>query len=327
MLYAPASGLYSCPLAMTDGAAQTLMSSDQSLPEVKKALSRLTSRDPNYFWTSGQWMTEKRGGSDVQGATETTATLIPQSESGWYNLNGYKWFSSATDSDMALLLARHGSLTENDNLSMFFLQTRDYSNDGKLNGIQIVKLKNKMGTRQLPTAELLLTNAKARLLSEEGRGVAKISSMLGITRLHNIINSVGYQRKMTSLAQDYSKRRVAFGKPIATHPLHIRTLAQMEVETRGNTVLMIDLARQQGLEDSGSIGDNDKLLLRLMTPVAKLYTAKKAIELASEGIEAFGAQGYIEDTGIPGILRDAQVLPIWEGTSNVQALDVLRYTF
>ena len=323
MLYAPASGLYSCPLAMTDGAASTLVSSDQTLPEVKKALSRLTSRDPKVFWTSGQWMTEKRGGSDVQAGTETTATPIPEN-AGWYNLNGYKWFSSATDSDMALLLAKHGSGSAKDNLSMFFLETRPNDSD-TLNGIQIVKLKNKMGTRQLPTAELLLTNAKARILSEQGRGVAKISSMLGISRLHNIITSVAYQRKMTSLAQDYSKRRVAFGKRIATHPLHIRTLAQMEVETRGNTVLMIDLARQQGLEDIGSIGDNDKLLLRLMTPVAKLYTAKKAVELASEGIEAFGGQGYIEDTGIPGILRDAQVLPIWEGTSNVQALDVLRY--
>ena len=234
-------------------------------------------------------------------------------------MNGYKWFSSATDSDMSLLLARKSM---EDNLSMFFLRTRDH--DDNLNGIEIVKLKNKLGTRQLPTAELILNNAKARLLSEEGRGVAKISSMLSITRLHNIINSVAYQRKITTLAQDYSKKRVAFGQRISQHPLHLRTLSLMEVEARGNTIFMIDLARQQGLEDTGCITDSDKLLLRLMTPVAKLYTAKKAVALASEGLEAFGGQGYIEDTGIPGILRDSQVLPIWEGTSNVQALDVLR---
>merc|ERR1719510_1557814 len=88
--------------------------------------------------------------------------------------------------------------------------------------------------------------------------------------------------------------------------------------------LLLDLARQQGLDDNGIIGDEDKYLLRLMMPVAKMYTAKKAVENASEGIESFGGQGYIEETGIPGFLRDAQVLPIWEGTSNVMALDVLR---
>ena len=319
MMYAPASGLYSCPLAMTDGAAKTLLISDQTLPEVKNALDRLTSRDPQKFWTSGQWMTEKRGGSDVHRGTETIATPI-EGKAGWYHLNGYKWFSSATDSDMSILLARK-SLEEN--LSMFLLRTRD-PDSKELNGIQIAKLKNKLGTRQLPTAELILTDAKARLLSEEGRGVAKISSMLGITRLHNIISSVGYQRKITSLARDYSHRRVAFGKKIANHPLHCSTLADLSVETRGNLILMLDLARQQGLEDCGNIGDVDKLLLRLMMPVAKLYTAKKAVANASEGIECFGGQGYIEDTGIPGILRDAQVLPIWEGTSNVMALDVMR---
>ena len=319
MLYAPASGLYSCPLAMTDGAAKTLLNSDQTLPEVSEAFERLTSRDPQKFWTSGQWMTEQRGGSDVHKGTETIATPI-EDKPGWFTLNGKKWFSSATDSDMSLLLARK-SLDES--LSMFFLRTRDPESN-ELNGIRIAKLKNKLGTRQLPTAELVLNGAKARLLSEEGRGIAKISSMLGITRLHNIISSVGYQRKMTSLALDYSTRRVAFGKKIAHHPLHLKTLAEMKVEARGNTVLMLDLARQQGLEDYGNIGDVDKLLLRLMMPVAKLYTAKKAVAIASEGIECFGGQGYIEETGIPGMLRDAQVLPIWEGTSNVMALDVLR---
>ena len=135
MLYSPASGLYSCPLAMTDGAAKTLQSSDQTLPEVSEAFERLTSRDPQRFWTSGQWMTEKRGGSDVHGGTETIASPI-EGEAGCYTLNGYKWFSSATDCDMSLLLARKSL---DDNLSMFLLRTRDQDTK-ELNGIHIVKL-------------------------------------------------------------------------------------------------------------------------------------------------------------------------------------------
>ena len=116
----------------------------------------------------------------------------------------------------------------------------------------------------------------------------------------------------------------AFGKQIAQHPLHLGTLLRMEIDARGCTILLMELARQQGLDDVGKIGDDDKLLLRLMMPVAKMYTAKKAVENSSEGIECFGGQGYIEDTGIPGFLRDAQVLPIWEGTTNIMALDVFR---
>lgn len=177
MLYAPASGLYSCPLAMTDGAAHTLLSCDKSIPEVKEALDHLTSRSPDHFWTSGQWMTEKRGGSDVSQGTETVAV---QAQDGW-RLSGYKWFSSATDCDISLALAR----TEK-GLSLFLVKLRD--DKGALSrGLDIVKLKNKLGTRQLPTAELLLQDVRGVLLSDEGRGVAKISSMLTTTRLHNVI--------------------------------------------------------------------------------------------------------------------------------------------
>ena len=131
-------------------------------------------------------------------------------------------------------------------------------------------------------------------------------------------------RKGTSMARDYATRRQAFGKRLAEHPLHIQTLARMEVETRGCLVLLLELARLQGRVEQGVAGDQDALLLRLYTPVAKFYTAKAAVATVSEGLECFGGQGYIEDTGLPGLLRDAQVLPIWEGTSSVMALDVLR---
>ena len=324
-MYSPASGLYSCPLAMTDGAAKTF-ESNGLLPAYQDVFSHLTSRDPDKFWSSGQWMTEKRGGSDVATGTDTVAVKSSDG-SGGYRLYGYKWFSSATDSDIALTLARVAdesghTVPGTKGVSMFLLKTRDEA--GELNGIEVVKLKNKLGTRQLPTGELLLDGAKAEIVSPAGRGVACISSMLTITRLHNVISSVAGPRKLLSLARDYATRREAFGRRINAHSLHMQTMAKMETEIRGCTILMLDLAHKTGLEDCGLISDEDSMILRLLMPVAKMYTAKRAVELTSEGIECFGGQGYIEDTGIPAFLRDAQVLPIWEGTSSVMSLDMLR---
>ena len=325
-MYSPASGLYSCPLAMTDGAAKTF-ESNSLLPAYQDIFSHLTTRDPERFWTSGQWMTEKRGGSDVATGTDTVAVKEDDTSYGLYRLYGYKWFSSATDSDIALTLARIAdesghSVPGTKGVSMFLLKTRD--ENGHLNGIEVVKLKNKLGTRQLPTGELLLDGTKAEIVSPAGRGIACISSMLTITRLHNVISSVAGPRKLLSLARDYATRREAFGQKINAHALHMQTMAKMETETRGCAILMLDLAHKTGLEDCKLISDEDSMILRLMMPVAKMYTAKRAVELTSEGIECFGGQGYIEDTGIPAFLRDAQVLPIWEGTSSVMALDMLR---
>ena len=178
-------------------------------------------------------MTEKRGGSDVSRATETVAV---HQEDDLYTLHGYKWFSSATDSDISFTLAR----TEgNSKLSMFYLKTR--TDSGRLNNIQVYKLKNKLGTRQLPTAELLLHGTEARLVGEEGRGIAAISNMLTVTRIHNSVSAAAAMRKITSLARDYATRRSAFGSEIYKHPLHIQTLARMEVETRGCCALTFDL--------------------------------------------------------------------------------------
>ena len=225
-MYSPASGLYSCPLAMTDGAAKTIESQRLNLPE---AFSNLTSRDPAKFWTSGQWMTERKGGSDVGGGTETVAV---HQHGNHYKLYGYKWFSSATDSDMSLTLARvadqEGHVKEGSRgLSMFYLKTR--KSDGSLNNIEVMKMKNKLGTRQLPTAELLLDGVDAEIVSEPGRGVASISGMLTITRLHNVTSSVAPMRKIISLARDYATRRTAFGNKIENQALHIQTLFRMEV--------------------------------------------------------------------------------------------------
>ncbi|XP_077601033.1 acyl-CoA dehydrogenase family member 11-like [Stigmatopora nigra] len=323
-MFSPSSGLYTCPLAMTDGAAKVIQSLGISWP-VEEAYNRLTSRDPQHFWTSGQWMTERQGGSDVARGTETVA--VPQTD-GCYKLYGYKWFTSATDADVTLTLARacdqSGRTTPGSRgLSLFYAGvSRD--RDGRLSGIEVQKLKDKLGTRQMPTAELLLDGLRAHKLSEEGRGVASIANMLTITRIHNSISAAAAMRRVVQLARDYATRRTAFGKLLKEHPLHVQTLARMEVETRGAFLLVMDVCRLLGREESGIATQLDAHLLRLLTPVVKLYTGKQAVAVVSEGLESFGGQGYIEDTGLPVLLRDAQVLSIWEGTTNVLSLDVLR---
>ncbi|GMT19569.1 hypothetical protein PFISCL1PPCAC_10866, partial [Pristionchus fissidentatus] len=325
VLFSPASGLTSCPLAMTDGAVKTFkaLGLDKSPnPELRNAYERLLSTDGKRAWTSGQWMTEKRGGSDVSGACDTYATHL---EGDMYLLNGYKWFSSAVDADMALTLAR--IVDENgkgdENLSLFFLHVRKPNSD-EFNGIQMVRLKDKLGTRQLPTAELLLDGVKATLLGERGRGVASISNMLNVTRLHNAAGSVAAMRRILNLARDYSTRRSAFGRKLDQWPLHLRTMADLEVDTRASTLFLFDVARLIGLQESGRSSEVDSNLLRLLTPVLKAYTAKICIPHVSEGLECFGGMGYMEDSGIASSLRDAQVMPIWEGTTNVLSMDVIR---
>ncbi|XP_074642127.1 acyl-CoA dehydrogenase family member 11-like [Tubulanus polymorphus] len=323
-LFSPSSGLFSCPLAMTDGASKILQDVKNN-GRLESAYKRLTSRDKQEFWTSGQWMTERKGGSDVGNGTETVAVAAGD---GIYRLYGFKWFTSATDSDMTFTLARilndQGQpIQGSKGLTMFYLETLD-SENGNLNGIEIQKLKNKLGTRQLPTAELLLEGAKAIRVSDEGRGVADISTMLTITRIHNALSSVSAMRRVIQFARDYSTKRQAFGKTICDYPLHVQTLAAIELETRGCFLYIMEVVRLLGLNDCNQSTDHELHMLRLLTPLVKLYTAKQAVAVTSEGLECFGGQGYIEDTGLPSLLRDSQVLPIWEGTTNILSLDVLR---
>ena len=196
--------------------------------------------------------------------------------------------------------------------------------------MEVVRLKNKLGTRQLPTAELLLDGTVTHLASAPGRGVASIAPMLTITRLHNSLAAASTMRRIVNVAKDYARRRVAFGQTILDHPLHAQTLARLETETRAATLFVLEVARHLGTLEAAPAGLTDKqrehsdLLLRILTPLMKLYTAKQSIACASEGLESLGGQGYIEDTGYPAYLRDAQVLSIWEGTTNVLSLDVLR---
>ncbi|NUR32927.1 MAG: acyl-CoA dehydrogenase [Gemmatimonadaceae bacterium] len=317
-LFHPSSATYSCPLAMTDGAARFLELHGDA--RTREAFDRLTSRDPSRFWTSGQWMTERTGGSDVSG----TSTVARLDESGnTYRLYGTKWFTSATTSQMAITLARiEGAPAGGRGLSAFFVQLRD--GDGALRGIRVNRLKDKLGTRALPTAELTLDGTPALLVGGAGDGVRKIASLFNVTRVYNAVAAVSGMRRALALAHDYAARRQAFGKRLADHPLHAETLAGLDARFHAAFQLTFQVVELLGREETGDATDAELAMLRLLTPVAKLFTAKQAVLVASEVMESFGGAGYIEDTRIPRLLRDAQVLPIWEGTTNVLSLDVWR---
>src|SRR6202162_1198592 len=316
-LFAPSSALYSCPLAMTDGAARFLEVHGDD--DTRPVFGHLTSRDPDQFWTSGQWMTERTGGSDV-GSSSTVARC----EQGLdYRLYGSKWFTSATTSQVAMTLARiEGAPAGGAGLSVFLITLRD--SDGMLRNIHVNRLKDKLGTRALPTAELTLDGTPARRVGGSGEGVRKISTLFNITRVYNTVAAVAGMRRAIALASDYARRRHAFGKSLIEHPLHVETLADMQLELRAAFLLAFRVVELLGREECGVATESELRLLRLLIPVAKLYTAKRAIAIASETLEAFGGAGYVEDTGIPRLLRDAQVLSIWEGTTNVLSLDALR---
>ena len=316
-LFAPSSALYSCPLAMTDGAARFFeVHGDES---TRSVFAHLTSRDPRQFWTSGQWMTERSGGSDVA----STSTIAKCESGDDYRLYGLKWFTSATTSQIAITLARiEGAPPGGGGLSVFLVTMRD--REGMLRNIRVERLKDKLGTRALPTAELTLEGTPARLVGGAGDGIRKISTLFNVTRVYNAVAAVAGMRRALALATEYAKRRTAFGRPLIEQPLHVETLADLALQFRAAFSLAFRVVELLGKEECSAATDSELKLLRLLIPVAKLYTAKQAVAIASEVVESFGGAGYVEDTGIPRLLRDAQVLPIWEGTTNVLSLDVLR---
>jgi acyl-CoA dehydrogenase len=224
-LFHPVTDVYTCPLAMTDGAARTLIDSGNRAL-IDRAASHLTSRDPAEFWTSGQWMTESSGGSDV-GRSETIAEL---GGDGTWRLHGKKWFTSAATSQMALTLARPvGNGPGGNGLAMFYVECRDQS--GQLNGIRIERLKDKLGTRKVPTAELTLDGTRAALVGHATGGTRAIEPMLRITRTWNSVCAASFMRHAHRLAarrpasapRNSSGRRSGMRRRVPAHVLADRT--------------------------------------------------------------------------------------------------------
>src|ERR1043165_2713321 len=270
----PSLDIYTCPLAMTDGAARTLLASgNQAL--IDTYVPRLISRDPQTMWTSGQWMTERTGGSDV-----SQPETIARRDGDTWRLSGTKWFTWATTSEMALALARpEGNPDGSRGLALFLVELRDAS--GRLRNIQVNRLKDKLGTRKVPTAELTLDGAPAILVGATGEGVRAITPMLAVTGTWTAVSAVGGGRRGLSLPGDCARRRPAFGALLADKPLHADTLAALEAEYAGAFCLAFRsvglLGRLEHGEPGASGDSDDERLSRVLIPIAKLATGKQAV--------------------------------------------------
>ncbi|KAF9483462.1 hypothetical protein BDN70DRAFT_904191 [Pholiota conissans] len=324
-----------CPMSMTDGTARVIELTGS--PSMKRDIyPRLISRDPAYAFTSGQWMTERPGGSDVS-LTETTATNSNKSnEYGpQYTLDGVKWFSSATDSEVSVALARTGTLKQGSRgLSLFLVPLRlplvrnssDPIPSPTSNNILVHRLKNKIGTQILPTAELTLESTEAYLIGELGLGIKNISPVLNITRLWSATASIGNLRKCLAIAKSYAKvRAIQSGTVLLKDaPIHVEQLASVNLVYRALTHFTFGVIGLLGKVECGTATQNEQRRLRMLTPVAKAYCAEKACAAMEEAMAAMGGAGYMEENGFGRSIRDALVEKIWEGTIVVLALDLTR---
>lgn len=320
------------------------------------AYTHLTSRNPPICWTSGQWMTERTGGSDVRG-TETLATFIGDSKQlddtdtdgnplGPWRIDGFKTFSSATDSHMTLLLAKEPS---NEQISLLFAPTRRVnprSGHVELNGIQLQRLKAKLGTHPLPTAELVLDDMRAWRIGMPGQRTKEISAILNITRIHTAMTGLGYWGRGLAIRRSFARvKKVAGGRRLRDMEAYVRMMAANEVNYRARMMLCFSAVSLMGrIEHPGSAGRttsggaaNNVLqpqqevathLFRPLTPLAKVVCSKDCVAGLQECMESLGGVGFLEnedqEINIAQLFRDANVLPIREGTTEVLGSDVVR---
>jgi putative acyl-CoA dehydrogenase len=263
--------------------------------------------------TVGMGMTEKQGGSDVR--TNTTRA-VPSGSGPWgdeFLITGHKWFFSAPMCDGHLVLAKtdeHGS-------SCFFVPR--WRPDGSKNPIHIQRLKDKVGNRSNSSSEVEFKEAWGVLVGDEGRGIPTIIEMATVTRLDCALSSAGFMRQAFTQAAHYARNRFAFGKALVDQPVMTELLADMALESESATLLAMELASR-----FGSAAPLDTAWRRLLTPAAKFWNCKRAVALTGEAMEVFGGNGYVEDSPMGRLFREAPVNSIWEGSGNVMCLDVLR---
>jgi putative acyl-CoA dehydrogenase len=263
---------------------------------------------------SGMAMTEKQGGSDVR-ANTTRAEPAPGAGAGAHVLTGHKWFCSAPMSDLFLTLAQAP-----DGLTCFLLPR--VLPGGERNGMRLQRLKDKLGNRSNASAEVEFDNALAWQVGPGGRGVATIIAMVSATRLDCVIGSAAGMRAATVAAVHHASHRQAFGKELVAQPLMANVLADLAVESQAATAVAIRLA---GAADRAARGDaGEAALLRLALPASKYWLCKRFPAHAVEALECLGGNGYVEESGLPRLYREAPLNSIWEGSGNVTALDVLR---
>jgi putative acyl-CoA dehydrogenase len=316
-LWSQAEAGHGCPISMTYAVVPALRHAPDLASRLEPLLTA-TSYDPGLRapegkagLLAGMAMTEKQGGSDVR----ATTTRAEPAGDGSFLITGHKWFCSAPMCDVFLILAQTA-----DGLSCFLLPR--VLPDGSRNAMYLQRLKDKLGNQSNASAEVEYDGALAWPVGEAGRGVATIIEMVTATRLDCLLGSTAAIRQACVQAAHHAEYRLAFGAPLARHPAMTGVLADLTLESEAATALAFRLA---GAADGAARGDAAQAaLLRLALPAAKHWVCKRAPAVVSEALECLGGNGYVEESLMPRLYRDAPLNSIWEGSGNVTALDVLR---
>ncbi|WP_051342588.1 acyl-CoA dehydrogenase family protein [Pseudonocardia spinosispora] len=303
-----------CPINMTDSAARVLEMFD---PESFRAeIDALTSIDPVTHATGAMFMTEVDGGTDL-GRTATVAT----DHGDHWTLSGRKWFCSNVTADVILTLAQVPGQGEGTRgLGMFLLPR--LRPDGSRNSYRIDRLKNKLGTHSMASGEVSLLDAYARPVGDLRRGVQQMLEMVNHSRVSNVMRSTALMRRAVHEAITHSRQRIVFGRALFDQPLMRRTLLGLQLDTEAALGVVLEIGDQLEKGDGGD--ERARVLARVLTPMAKYTVCKRGRWVTAEAMEVRGGNGYIEDWINPRLVRDAHLGSIWEGASNVVALDVLR---
>ena len=309
---------HGCPISMTYAAVPALHTTPEIASEWVPRITS-TSYDPRTIPVAqksgalcGMAMTEKQGGSDVRANTTRARALGAGGPGAEYEVTGHKWFCSAPMCDVFLVLAQ----TER-GPSCFLLPR--WRPDGTRNRFHLQRLKDKLGNRSNASSEVEFDGAWARLVGEEGRGVPTIIEMVNHTRLDCVIGAAAIMRHAVAQATHHARHRATFGRRLVEHPLMQNVLADLCVESEAATASMLRLARAY---DGGD--ERERLFARLATAVVKYWVCKRTPMHAAEALECLGGNGYVEESGLPRLYREAPLNGIWEGSGNVICLDVLR---
>ena len=310
----------SCPLTMTYACVPTLEAQPELardwLPRVLATTydGRSIPAQDKAGNTIGMGLTEKQGGSDVRANTTRATPVSAAGPGALYELVGHKWFLSAPMSDAFLVLAQ-----ADEGLSCFLLPR--FAPDGTRNAVRIMRLKDKLGDWSNASAEVELAGALAWMVGTPGRGIATILQMVMLTRLDCIIGSASIMRQALVQAVHHARHRHAFGKVLAEQPLMRNVLADLALESEGSTALALRVARAV---DASARDDRERALARVATAAGKYWVCKRCPPFVNEAQECLGGAGYVEDWILPRLYRQAPLNSIWEGSGNVQCLDVLR---
>ncbi|HEY5635834.1 MAG TPA: acyl-CoA dehydrogenase family protein [Burkholderiales bacterium] len=309
-----------CPVSVSD-TSNFVLKRFGSAPLKARLLDRMLSQDPATMLKGTQFMTEKAAGSDV-GALETEAEPLGTGEDGLerFRIHGEKWFCSHADADVALMLARpRGAPAGTKGLALFALPRR--TEDGSRNAYRIVRLKDKLGTRSMASGEIRFEGAIAYLVGEATQGFRQMMQQVNLSRLSHGVRAASMMRRCLNEALAAARGRRQFGRPLAEIPLQRRQLLKILLPTEQALSMYGLAAESMGRAEAGDA--EGAALLRILTPVYKFRACRDNIRVASLALEVRGGLGYIEEWVMPRLARDAQIGTLWEGTSNINALDVV----